>query len=67
MIQNGIAISVQGLKKSCRNVSVLEGVDFEVKNSCIFVLLGSNGACKTIIVKILSALLKLKQIAETFW
>ena len=31
MSQNEIAISVQGLKKSYKNVPVLEGVDFEVK------------------------------------
>jgi len=56
--QNEIAISVQGLKKSYKNISVLEGVDFEVKTGSIFALLGSNGAGKTTIVKILSTLLK---------
>lgn len=58
MIQNEIAISVQGLKKFYKNVSVLEGVDFQVKTGSIFALLGSNGAGKTTIVKILSTLLK---------
>ena len=58
MIQNGIAISVQNLTKSYKNVKVLEGVDFEVKTGSIFALLGSNGAGKTTIVKILTTLLK---------
>jgi ABC-2 type transport system ATP-binding protein len=58
MSQNEIAISVQGLKKSYKNTPVLAGVDFEVKAGSIFALLGSNGAGKTTIVKILSTLLK---------
>ena len=58
MLQNEIAISVQGLKKSYKNIPVLEGVDFEVKTGSIYALLGSNGAGKTTIVKILSTLLK---------
>lgn len=58
MSQNEIAISAQGLKKSYKNIPVLEGVDFEVKTGSIFALLGSNGAGKTTIIKILSTLLK---------
>ena len=58
MSQNEIAISVQGLKKSYKNMPVLTGVDFQVKTGSIFALLGSNGAGKTTIVKILTTLLK---------
>ena len=58
MSQNEIAISVQGLKKSYKNIPVLTGVDFEVKTGSIFALLGSNGAGKTTIIKILTTLLK---------
>ena len=58
MTLNKVAISVQGLKKSYKNVTVLEGVDFEVQTGSIFALLGSNGAGKTTIVKILTTLLK---------
>lgn len=58
MLQNEIAISVQGLTKSYKNVPVLKGVDFQVKTGSIFALLGSNGAGKTTIVKILSTLLR---------
>jgi ABC-2 type transport system ATP-binding protein len=37
---------------------VLRGVDFEVARGSIFALLGSNGAGKTTVVRILSTLLK---------
>ena len=52
------AIQVNGLQKSYEKVHVLKGVDFEVKKSSIFALLGSNGAGKTTIIKILTTLLK---------
>lgn len=52
------AIQVKGLKKSYKNLPVLKGVDFEVERGSIFALLGSNGAGKTTIVKILTTLLK---------
>jgi ABC-2 type transport system ATP-binding protein len=52
------AIHVKGLHKSYENLHVLKGVDFEVKKGTIFALLGSNGAGKTTIVKILTTLLK---------
>jgi ABC-2 type transport system ATP-binding protein len=52
------AIQVTGLQKSYKDLHVLQGVDFEVEKGCIFALLGSNGAGKTTIVKILTTLLK---------
>ena len=52
------AIQVKGLQKSYRNLRVLKGVDFEVEKGSIFALLGSNGAGKTTIIKILTTLLK---------
>ena len=36
MSQDEYAISVQGLKKSYKNVPVLTGVDFQVKTGSIF-------------------------------
>ena len=50
-------IEVSGLEKSFKSVSVLKGVNFTVKKGSIFVLLGSNGAGKTTIVKLLATLL----------
>jgi len=52
------SIQVKGLQKSYSNLRVLKGVDFEVEKGSIFALLGSNGAGKTTIVKILTTLLK---------
>jgi len=52
------AISVRGIEKSYKDLHVLRGVDFEVEKGSIFALLGSNGAGKTTIVRILSTLLK---------
>jgi ABC-2 type transport system ATP-binding protein len=52
------AIRVRGLEKSYPKVHVLRGVDFDVTRGSIFALLGSNGAGKTTVVKILATLLK---------
>ena len=51
-------IEVHDLAKSYEQVEVLRGVDFDVPRGSIFALLGSNGAGKTTVVKILSTLLK---------
>ncbi|MEW9533369.1 ABC transporter ATP-binding protein [Microbispora sp. NPDC049125] len=56
--QQAQAIRVQGLEKSYKELQVLRGVDFDVARGSIFALLGSNGAGKTTVVKILSTLLK---------
>ncbi|MFX3636384.1 MAG: ABC transporter ATP-binding protein [Candidatus Pristimantibacillus sp.] len=52
------AIKVKGLQKSYKQLQVLKGVDFEVEKGSVFALLGSNGAGKTTVVKILTTLLK---------
>ncbi|MGC4790751.1 ABC transporter ATP-binding protein [Micromonospora sp. DT178] len=52
------AIRVRGLEKSYQKLHVLRGVDFDVARGSIFALLGSNGAGKTTVVKILATLLK---------
>ena len=52
------AISVRGIEKSYKDLHVLRGVDFEAERGSIFALLGSNGAGKTTMVRILSTLLK---------
>ncbi|MDO9484846.1 MAG: ATP-binding cassette domain-containing protein [Actinomycetota bacterium] len=51
-------LHVRGLEKSYGQLPVLRGVDFEVERGTIFALLGSNGAGKTTVIKILSTLLK---------
>jgi ABC-2 type transport system ATP-binding protein len=52
------AIRVRGMEKSYKDLRVLEGVDLDVEPGSILALLGSNGAGKTTIVRILSTLLK---------
>lgn len=56
MINNTLAISLEGVEKSFKNVKVLKGVNLSVKKGSIYALLGSNGAGKTTIIKILSTL-----------
>ena len=57
IVQN-ISIKVEDLQKSYKKLDVLKGVNFTVEHGSIFALLGSNGAGKTTIVKILTTLLK---------
>ncbi|NLD60438.1 MAG: ATP-binding cassette domain-containing protein [Clostridiales bacterium] len=52
------AIRVKGLQKSYKKLHVLKGVDFEVEKGSVFALLGSNGAGKTTIVRILTTLIR---------
>jgi ABC-2 type transport system ATP-binding protein len=59
------AIQVQGLKKSFNGLEVLRGVSFEVARGSLFALLGSNGAGKTTVVRILSTLLRADAGAAT--
>ena len=58
MEETNVAIRVRGLRKSYAQLQVLKGVDFDVARGSIFALLGSNGAGKTTIVRILATLLK---------
>jgi ABC-2 type transport system ATP-binding protein len=52
------AIRVRDLEKSYKELHVLRGVNFDVAPGSIFALLGSNGAGKTTMVRILSTLLR---------
>ena len=51
-------IEVSGLQKSYKANHVLKDVNFTIRRGSIFALLGSNGAGKTTVIKILSTLLK---------
>ncbi|HSW98790.1 MAG TPA: ATP-binding cassette domain-containing protein [Candidatus Saccharimonadales bacterium] len=51
------AITIEGVKKSYKNVPVLKGVSLQVPRGSIYALLGSNGAGKTTTINILSTLL----------
>lgn len=52
------AIHVRGLRKSFQDLAVLRGVDLDVARGSIVALLGSNGAGKTTVVRILATLLR---------
>jgi ABC-2 type transport system ATP-binding protein len=52
------AIEIAGLTKSYGNLEVLTGVDLTVEPGSIFALLGSNGAGKTTMIRILATLLQ---------
>ena len=52
------AIQIAGLAKSYGDLSVLRGVDLDVAAGSIVALLGSNGAGKTTVVRILATLLR---------
>jgi ABC-2 type transport system ATP-binding protein len=52
------AIRIRGLEKAYKELQVLRGVDLDVERGSILALLGSNGAGKTTIIRILSTLLK---------
>ena len=51
-------IEVSELQKSYKTNNVLKDVSFTIEKGTIFALLGSNGAGKTTVIKILSTLLK---------
>ena len=55
---HGTAVHVRGLEKSFKDLKVLRGVDLDVARGSIVALLGSNGAGKTTVVRILSTLLR---------
>jgi ABC-2 type transport system ATP-binding protein len=52
------AIRISGLEKSYGKLAVLTGVDLEVESGSILALLGSNGAGKTTVIRILATLLR---------
>ena len=54
----GPAIHVRALEKSYKDLHVLRGVDFDVARGSIFALLGSNGAGKTTVVKLLATMVR---------
>jgi len=58
MIQTNTAICVNGLEKSYKNLKVLKKINLTIKKGSVFALLGSNGAGKTTMIKILTTLLK---------
>lgn len=57
MSKSEYAVVAKGVKKSFKDLKVLDGVDLRIKRGTILALLGPNGAGKTTMVRILSTLL----------
>jgi ABC-2 type transport system ATP-binding protein len=53
MEENGLAVSVRGLRKSYGGVTAVSGIDLGIARGEVFALLGPNGAGKTTTVEIL--------------
>jgi phospholipid/cholesterol/gamma-HCH transport system ATP-binding protein len=49
--QQGVGVQVRGLRKSFNGHEVLKGLDFEVKPSEMFVLMGPSGSGKSVLLK----------------
>lgn len=58
MAQRECIITINNMRKSYREVTVLSGISLNIKKGEIFCLLGSNGAGKTTLINILSTLIK---------
>ena len=57
-MSENIAININNLTKSFKDLEVLRGINLSIRQGTIFALLGPNGAGKTTTIKILSTLLE---------
>jgi ABC-2 type transport system ATP-binding protein len=57
-LDTNTVIRARGIRKSFKQLSVLDGIDLDVQKGSVFALLGPNGAGKTTMVQILATLLK---------
>jgi phospholipid/cholesterol/gamma-HCH transport system ATP-binding protein len=49
--QQGVSLSVRGLRKSYNGIEVLKGIDFEVSPGEIFVIMGPSGCGKSVLLR----------------
>ena len=49
--QEGVRLSVRGLRKSYNGIEVLKGIDFEVNPGEIFVIMGPSGSGKSVLLR----------------
>ena len=56
--QQGVKLSVRGLRKSYNGIEVLKGIDFEVNPGEIFVIMGPSGCGKSVLLRQLIGLVE---------
>jgi len=49
--QQGVSLSVRGLRKSYNGIEVLKGIDFEVNPGEMFVIMGPSGCGKSVLLR----------------
>ncbi|MCX6923941.1 MAG: ATP-binding cassette domain-containing protein, partial [Verrucomicrobia bacterium] len=49
--QQGVGLHVRGLRKSFEGQEVLRGLDFDVQQGEVFVIMGPSGSGKTVLLK----------------
>lgn len=49
--QQGVSLSVRGLRKSYNGIEVLKGIDFDIKAGEIFVIIGPSGSGKSVLLR----------------
>ena len=49
--QEGVSLSVSGLRKSYNGIEVLKGIDFDVNPGEIFVIMGPSGSGKSVLLR----------------
>ena len=49
--QQGVSLSVSGLRKSYNGIEVLKGIDFDVNPGEIFVIMGPSGSGKSVLLR----------------
>jgi phospholipid/cholesterol/gamma-HCH transport system ATP-binding protein len=49
--QQGVRLSVRGLRKSYNGIEVLKGIDFEVNPGEIFIIMGPSGSGKSVLLR----------------
>jgi phospholipid/cholesterol/gamma-HCH transport system ATP-binding protein len=58
IVENNLVIAIKNLKKSFGNLTVLDGINLSIKKGENLAVLGKSGSGKSVLIKIISGLLK---------